>query len=206
MTESRKVNETILHHDTGKPQNIIIELVDSGEIKGKVLEIGCGTGENSLHIAGAGHLTLGIDPSKEAVLIAKQKSEVMLARRGICARFKQFIPQNLGLISESFNAIIDHATFQTVPTEERENYARSMVPLLEPGGSIILIITSTSENLTVRSESDVIKAVEHNFPQDFCIKNIREILYETGHNEVYVKGWECSITRGETIHATSIAE
>jgi cyclopropane fatty-acyl-phospholipid synthase-like methyltransferase len=206
MTESRKVNETILHHDTGKPQNIIIELVDSGEIKGKVLEIGCGTGENSLHIAGAGHPALGIDPSKEAVLIAKQKSEVMLARRGICARFKQFIPQNLGLISESFNAIIDHATFQTIPTEERETYASSMVPLLEPGGSIILIITSTSENLTVRSESDVIKAVEHNFPQDFCIKNIREILYETGHNEVYVKGWECSITRGETIHATSIAE
>ncbi len=115
MTESSKVHETILHHDTGKPQNIIIELVDSGEIQGKVLEIGCATGENSLHIAGAGYPTLGIDPSKEAILIAKQKSEVMLARRGICARFKQFIPHNLGLINESFNVIIDNSYLSNDP-------------------------------------------------------------------------------------------
>jgi SAM-dependent methyltransferase len=181
-------------------------LVDSGEINGSVLEIGCGTGENSLHIAGAGHPTQGIDPSKEAILIAKQKSEVMLARRGICARFKQYIPQNLGLINETFNVIIDNTTFQMIPNDERENYTRSMVQLLEPGGSVILIVTSTSGNLTVRSESDVIKAVEHNFPQEFCIKYIREILYETGHNEEYVKGWLCSISKGEIIHAKSIAE
>jgi SAM-dependent methyltransferase len=206
MLESKKVNESTIHHDTGKPQNIIVELVETGEIKGKVLEIGCGFGENSLHIAGAGYPTLGIDPSKEAILIAKQKSEVMLARRGICARFKQFVPQNLGLIKESFNVIIDNATFQTIPIEERETYTRSMVPLLEPGGSIKLIITSISGNLTVRSESDVIKAVEDNFPEDICVKNIREILYETGHNEVSVKGWLCSISKGEIIHAKSIAK
>ncbi len=157
----KEVNESTIHHDTGKPQNIIVELVEIGEIKGKVLEIGCGFGENSLHIAGAGHPTLGIDPSKEAILIAKQKSEVMLARRGICARFKQFVPQNLGQIKEFFNVIIDNGTFQTIPNEERETYARSIVPLLEPGGSIILIFTSTSGNLTVRSESDVIKEIEH---------------------------------------------
>ncbi len=206
MTESSKVNESTLHHDTGKPQNIIVELVETGEVKGKVLEIGCGFGENSLHIAGAGYPTLGIDPSKEAILIAKQKSEVMLARRGICARFKQFVPLNLGLIKESFNVIIDNSTFQTIPIEERETYARSLVPLLEPGGSIILIIPSTSGNLTVRSESDVIKAIEGNFPDYFCIKNIREIHYETGHNEENVKGWLCSIFIGEIIHAKSIAE
>ena len=206
MTASRKVNETILHHDTGKPQNIIIEFVDSGEIKGKVLEIGSGTGENSLHIAGAGYPTLGIDPSKEAILIAKQKSEVMLARRGICARFKQFVPQNLGLISESFDVIIDNSTFQMIPIEDRENYARSMVRLLEPGGSIILIIPSTFGNLTVRSESDVIKAVEQYFPQEFCLKYVREILYETGQNEEYVKGWLCSVSKGDFLHAKSIAE
>jgi SAM-dependent methyltransferase len=206
MTESSKVNETILHHDTGKPQNVIVELVENGEIQGKVLEIGCGFGENSLHIAGAGHPTLGIDPSKDAILVAKQKSEVMLARRGICARFKQFIPQNLGLIRESFTVIIDNNTFQTIPIEERENYARSMVHLLEPGGSIILTITSTSGELTVQSESDVIKAVENNFPQEFCIRNIREILYETSNNEEYIKGWLCSISKGEIIHAKSIAE
>jgi 2-polyprenyl-3-methyl-5-hydroxy-6-metoxy-1,4-benzoquinol methylase len=206
MTESSKVNETIFPHDTGKPQKIIIELVDSGEINGSVLEIGCRTGENSLHIASAGYPTLGIDPSKEAILIAKQKSEVMLARRGICARFKQFTPHNLGLLNESFNIIIDNQAIQTISNEAKENYTRSMVPMLEPGGSIILIITSTTGNLTVRSESDVLKAVEHNFPQDFCIKYIREILYETGHNDETVKGWLCSISKGETLSAKSIAE
>ena len=205
MPESSKKKGSTILHDTGKPQNIIIELVDSGEIQGTVLEIGCGTGENSLHISGAGYPTLGIDPSREDIHIAKQKAQVMLARRGICARFKQFIPQNLGMIQEYFNVIIDNNTFQTIPFEERENYTRSMVPLLEPGGSLLLIITPGPGNLFIQTERDIVNAVEQFFPQDFRIKYVKETAYETGTKEENIKAWLCLISKGEAIHAKSIA-
>jgi|WetSurMetagenome_2_1015567.scaffolds.fasta_scaffold05135_2 cyclopropane fatty-acyl-phospholipid synthase-like methyltransferase len=206
MNDSSKVNVTILHHDTGKPQKIIIELVASGEINGSVLEIGCGTGENSLYIAGEGYPTLGIDSSKEAFLLAKQKSQVMLARRGICARFKQYIPQNLDLIDETFQVIIDNFTFQTIPNEEKGEYTGKMVQLLGVGGSILLFLSSAGVNPLLRSDTDIMRTIEQYFPQDFCIKYIREIFFETGPNEEFIKGWLCSISKGEIIHAKSIAE
>ena len=47
--------------DIGRPQKAFIELAWRGEIRGSVLDIGCGTGEHALFVAGAGHEALGID-------------------------------------------------------------------------------------------------------------------------------------------------
>jgi 2-polyprenyl-3-methyl-5-hydroxy-6-metoxy-1,4-benzoquinol methylase len=42
-----------------------------GEIKGSILDIGCGTGENSLYFAGHGHEVVGVDSSRRAIQMAK---------------------------------------------------------------------------------------------------------------------------------------
>ena len=47
--------------ETGDPQPEIVRLADSGEIKGDVLEVGCGTGENGLYLSSLGHQVLGVD-------------------------------------------------------------------------------------------------------------------------------------------------
>ena len=39
--------------DVGRPQGALVRLAASGRIVGAVLDAGCGTGENALHLAGA---------------------------------------------------------------------------------------------------------------------------------------------------------
>ena len=41
--------------DIGRPQPEFVRLAEAGEIRGDVLDVGCGTGENAMHLAGLGH-------------------------------------------------------------------------------------------------------------------------------------------------------
>ncbi|MCC6159848.1 MAG: class I SAM-dependent methyltransferase [Deltaproteobacteria bacterium] len=54
-----------------------------GEVRGRVLDIGCGTGENALYLAARGLDVIGIDFVEVAVERARQKSE----ERGVPASF-----------------------------------------------------------------------------------------------------------------------
>ena len=47
--------------DIGWPQPAIVRLASEGGFAGEVLDAGCGTGENALHIASLGLRVLGVD-------------------------------------------------------------------------------------------------------------------------------------------------
>src|SRR5262249_22802377 len=47
--------------DTGQPQPAIVRVASEGGFAGAVLDAGCGTGENALHVASLGLPVLGVD-------------------------------------------------------------------------------------------------------------------------------------------------
>ncbi len=47
--------------DISRPQAECVRLEESGEIRGSVLDVGCGTGEHVLYLARRGHEAWGID-------------------------------------------------------------------------------------------------------------------------------------------------
>jgi 2-polyprenyl-3-methyl-5-hydroxy-6-metoxy-1,4-benzoquinol methylase len=53
--------------DIGRPQGALVRLAGSGLVVGSVLDVGCGTGENALHLAGRGHAVLGVDFATAAI-------------------------------------------------------------------------------------------------------------------------------------------
>ena len=61
--------------DIGGPQPAIVRLASEGGFAGAVLDAGCGTGENALHIASLGLPVLGIDVAETALAIARQKAK-----------------------------------------------------------------------------------------------------------------------------------
>src|SRR6187397_674741 len=69
--------------DLGEPQPAIVRLAAHGGFAGSVLDAGCGTGENALHIASLGLPVLGVDVAETALSMARKKA----ADRGIEIEF-----------------------------------------------------------------------------------------------------------------------
>jgi SAM-dependent methyltransferase len=61
--------------DIGRPQPAVVRLAAAGAFTGAVLDAGCGTGENALHVAALGLPVLGLDVAETALAIARQKAE-----------------------------------------------------------------------------------------------------------------------------------
>src|SRR4051812_5950297 len=67
--------------DIGKPQKPFIDVAE--QIRGSILDAGCGTGDTALYFAGRGCQVTGIDFIEEAIRRAKHKA----AERGVPATF-----------------------------------------------------------------------------------------------------------------------
>src|SRR4029453_6012549 len=60
--------------DIGQPQPAIMRVASEGGFAGAVLDAGCGTGENALHVASLGLSVLGVDVAETALAIARAKA------------------------------------------------------------------------------------------------------------------------------------
>ena len=93
--------------DIGRAQPAIAELAESGSFVGRVLDVGCGTGEHALLAAAMGLDATGIDSSPRAIALAREKAE---ARR-LRARFLVGDALELGSLGESFETLVDSGVF-----------------------------------------------------------------------------------------------
>src|SRR5919197_5557296 len=78
--------------DIGRPQPAFLELADAGALQGRVLDVGCGTGEHALMAAARGLDATGIDAAPSAIAIAQAKAR----ERGLSARFLVWDALDLG--------------------------------------------------------------------------------------------------------------
>jgi SAM-dependent methyltransferase len=69
--------------DVGRPQPAVVRLASAGGFVGAVLDVGCGTGENALHLASMGLPVLGVDVAETALATARAKAD----ERGIEVAF-----------------------------------------------------------------------------------------------------------------------
>src|SRR5215468_6500882 len=69
--------------DIGRPQPAVLRLASAGGFAGAVLDAGCGTGENALHVAALGLAVLGVDVAETALAMARKKAD----DRGVAVEF-----------------------------------------------------------------------------------------------------------------------
>ena len=117
--------------DVGRPQPAFVALADAGKLTGRVLDIGCGTGENTLLAATAGATATGIDISPRAIAKAQAKA----AERGIDASFAVGDAMQLAEVGEVFDVVIDSGVFHSFDDDERARYIASLAAVLHPGGT-----------------------------------------------------------------------
>lgn len=101
----------------------------------RVLDLGSGTGKNSLFLAERGSEVVGIELSKTAVRIAKERAE----ERGIQAHFQTGdIGTTIPYEDASFDLILDVVSSNSLNEAERRVYVKEMLRVLKPGGNVFV--------------------------------------------------------------------
>jgi ubiquinone/menaquinone biosynthesis C-methylase UbiE len=124
--------------DIGRPQPAVVRLASEGAFAGAVLDAGCGTGENALHIASLGLPVLGVDVAETALAIARAKAE----ERGIEVEFAAADALQLQRLGRTFETVLDCGLFHTFDGDERPGYVASLASVTERGGTLHVLCFS----------------------------------------------------------------
>jgi SAM-dependent methyltransferase len=124
--------------DIGRPQPAIVRLAREGAFSGAVLDAGCGTGENALHVTALGLHVLGFDVAGTAVSIAREKA----ADRGIDADFVVADALHLDRLGGAFETVLDCGLFHTFDSDERRDYVAGLASVTRRGGNLYVLCFS----------------------------------------------------------------
>jgi SAM-dependent methyltransferase len=124
--------------DVGGPQPAIVRLAARRSIVGPLLDVGCGTGENSLYLASLGVAVLGVGVAQPALTTARQSAE----ERGISVEFAPADALQLAQLGRHFQTVLDSGLFHTFDGEEQLAYASSLASVTRSGGTAYVLCFS----------------------------------------------------------------
>ncbi|TQF68717.1 class I SAM-dependent methyltransferase [Rhodococcus spelaei] len=106
-----------------------------GGAPGRALDVGCGTGDHSIELAGRGWQVTGVDGVATAVHRAKTKA----AAEGVDVSFLVGDVTTLGPAAGSgFRFVLDVGCFHGLTASQRHDYAREISAVTDPGASLLM--------------------------------------------------------------------
>ena len=124
--------------DIGRPQPTIVRLTSDVQLAGPVLDAGCGTGDNALHLAALGYSVLGFDVAETALATARRKARDL----GLEVAFIAADALQLTRLGRTFKTVLDSGLFHTFDTDEQGEYAASLASVTEHGGTAYVLCFS----------------------------------------------------------------
>jgi len=115
-----------------------VRLAAASAFTGAVLDAGCGTGENALHVASLGLRVLGGDVAERALSIAREKA----ARRDLDADFVVADALRLDGLGRMFETVLDCGLFHTFDGDERRDYVAGLASVTSRGGHLYVLCFS----------------------------------------------------------------
>ncbi|HUN38071.1 MAG TPA: class I SAM-dependent methyltransferase [Trebonia sp.] len=178
--------------DIGRPQPAFARLADEGSLTGRVLDAGCGTGENALVAASRGADVTGIDVAPTAITRARAKA----AERGLNARFEVADALDLGSRS-TVDTVIDSGVLHVFGDDDRVRYVTSLAAVLRPGGTVYLMCFSNREPGTWgprRISADELRAA---FSDGWTVESVTADTFEINpvNGATQVQAWLAVIKR-----------
>ncbi len=178
--------------DIGRPQPEFVKIAEKGEIRGSVLDVGCGTGENAVFLAGLGREVWGIDAAPRAIEKAKAKAK----QRNVKVNFLVWDALELGHLGRKFDSIIDCGLFHVFSDDERHTFARSLTDVLKPRGTYYMLCFSDNEPKDWGGPRRVTQEeIRETFQNRWRINYIRETKFATHLHDYGGQAWLSSITK-----------
>jgi SAM-dependent methyltransferase len=178
--------------DIGRPQPAVVRLAAEGAFAGAVLDAGCGTGENALHIAALGLPVLGVDVAETAIAAAKAKAD----ERGIEAEFTVADAFDLQRMGRTFETVLDCGLLHSFDGVERARYVSSVASVIDHRGTLYVLCFSDQGPETGPhpvSEAELRAAFAPGSGWD--IAAIEPVQLETRFHDHGASGWLAKLTR-----------
>jgi cyclopropane fatty-acyl-phospholipid synthase-like methyltransferase len=178
--------------EIGRPQPEFVALERTGEIVGRVLDVGCGTGENALFFAEHGHPTWGVDFAPNAIRRAVAKAE----GRKSPVEFRVHSALDLASLGERFDTVTDCGLFHTFLDPHRLPYSESVRSILPPGGRFHLLCFSEEEPTDWGGPRRISQAeLRTTFSEGWELRGIRPARFEVRLPNVAGRAWLASFVR-----------
>lgn len=159
--------------DVGHAQRALVEIAP--RIKGSILDVGCGTGDNAIFFAQRGHSVYGIDIIEAAIERARSKAR----DRGVSACFLVLDALELHRLPIQFDNVIDCGFFHVLEDQDRQPYADSLSRVLRPGGHVWMMCFSDEEPPGHGPRRISRHELHETFDEAWQIRSIEPVQFET---------------------------
>jgi SAM-dependent methyltransferase len=125
--------------DVGGPQPALAELLAEYPPMGRVLDVGCGSGDLAIALAEGGQAVLGVDFVEAAIAHAREKAarlEPEVARR---LEFRVADALRPSGLAQEFGAVVDSGFLHLFDSGDRDRFVDDLATTLPPGGRYYLL-------------------------------------------------------------------
>jgi len=127
--------------DIGHPQPAFLAVARSGALVGRVLDVGCGTGEHALMAAELGLDATGIDFSPKAIRLAENKAR----ERSLDPHFLVVDALELESRGGQYDTVLDCGLFHVFDDRDRARFVRSLSSIVVPDGCYFMLCFSDQQ-------------------------------------------------------------
>lgn len=177
--------------DIGHPQPVFQALADAGELRGKVLDAGCGTGEHTLMAARLGLDALGVDAAPRAIELAEAKAR----ERGIAARFAVHDALRLADLGEQFDTVLDSGLFHVFDDDVVPRYVESLKAAMAPGGRYFMLCFSDRQPGDSGPRRVTEEEIRSSFADGWRVDSLERVRIEARLDPPWIEAWMARITR-----------
>ncbi len=177
--------------DIGHPQPVFLALARSGELRGRVLDIGCGTGEHALMAAELGLDATGIDSSPRAIALAEQKAK----DRNLAAGFLVNDALEPQITNVHYDTVLDCGLFHVFDDDDRAIFVRNLTAIVAPGGRYFMLCFSDQQAGDWGPRRVSRTEIESSFAGCWHIDSIERSRIEITIDPEGARAWLVSATR-----------
>ncbi len=125
--------------DTGITPPELVELIETGNLPpGRAIDLGCGTGTNSIYLAKHGWNVVGIDYVSQPIREARRKAQAA----GVGQKIRFVVGDAVQLadieLVGPFDLAVDIGCGHSLPPESQRRYAANLGAIVRPGGILLV--------------------------------------------------------------------
>lgn len=186
--------------DVGRPHAVVARL-GRAFFAGRILDLGCGTGEDAWYLAGLGCEVVGVDFAVAAIERAQRKRPAGADPAAQVDPPRFVVADALALatvrppLGDPFDGALDVGLFHTLQPADRVRYAASVREVLRPGARFLLVCWS-DRNAFGRGPERISRGeIRSAFAAGWSIEGIDPAPLETRLEEGSVHAWAARLRR-----------